>query len=70
MLHGYTDSDWVGNVADRMSTSGCCFSLGSTMISWSSKKQGSIAHSTAEAEYIVEKQCGSESYSQICSVLS
>jgi hypothetical protein len=33
-LQGYADSDWVGSVADRKSTSGCCFSLGSTMISW------------------------------------
>ena len=27
-LHGYTDADWVGNVVDRKSTFGCCFSLG------------------------------------------
>jgi hypothetical protein len=33
-LCGYTDSDWAGSVSDRKSTSGCCFSLGSTMISW------------------------------------
>jgi hypothetical protein len=30
-----------------------CFSLGSAMISWSNRKQGSIAQSTAEEEYIV-----------------
>jgi hypothetical protein len=29
-----------------------CFSLGSAMISWSSRKQKSIALSTAEAEYM------------------
>jgi hypothetical protein len=52
-LSGYTDSDWVGSVSDRKSTSGCCFSLGSTMISWKSRKQSSISLSTAEAEYIV-----------------
>jgi hypothetical protein len=52
MLHGYTYSDWMGSTVDRKSTSGYCFSLGSTMISWSSRKQGSIAQSTAEAEYI------------------
>jgi hypothetical protein len=33
-LSGYTNSDWVGSVSDRKNTSGCCFSLGSTMISW------------------------------------
>jgi hypothetical protein len=37
---------------DRKSTSGYCFSLGSTMIFWSSRKQGSIAQITAEAKYI------------------
>jgi hypothetical protein len=30
---GYTDSNWVGNLVDRKSTSGCCFSLVLTMIS-------------------------------------
>jgi hypothetical protein len=48
-----TDSDWMGSAVDRKSTSGYCFSLGSAMISWSSRKHGSIAQSTAEAEYIV-----------------
>jgi hypothetical protein len=33
-LVGYTDSDWAGSVSDRNNTSGCCFSLGSTMTSW------------------------------------
>jgi hypothetical protein len=33
-LSGYTDSDWVGSISDRKRTSGCCFSLGSSMISW------------------------------------
>ena len=51
-LHGYTDSDWEANVVDRKSTSGGCYCLGSTMISWLSKKQSSVAHNTAEAEYI------------------
>jgi hypothetical protein len=51
-LQGYIDSDWVGSVVDRKSTSGCCFSLGSTMISWFNKKHTSVALSTTEAEYI------------------
>jgi hypothetical protein len=49
MIHGYTDSDWMGSTVDQKSTSGYCLSLGSTMISWSNRKQGSIAQSTAEA---------------------
>jgi hypothetical protein len=60
MLHGFTDSDWMGSVVDRKSTSGYCFSLGSATISWSSRKQGSIAQSTAEAEYIAASTASRE----------
>jgi hypothetical protein len=48
-LSGYTNSDWVGSVSDRERTSGCCFNLGSSMISWQSRKQSSISLSTTEA---------------------
>jgi hypothetical protein len=34
--------------------------LGSAMISWSSRKQGSVAQSTAEAEYIAASTAGRE----------
>jgi hypothetical protein len=51
-LQGYVDSDWAGSAVDRKSTSGCCFSLGSAMVSWCSRKQTFVALSTAEAEYI------------------
>ena len=51
-LVGYKDSDWVGSVPDRKSTSGCCFNLGSTVIAWRIRKQTSVALSTTEAEYI------------------
>ena len=37
---------------DRKSTSGCCFTLGSAMVSWCSRKQSSVALSITEAEYI------------------
>jgi hypothetical protein len=59
-LQGYTDSDWAGSVTDRKSTSGCCFSLGSAMISWFSRKQTSVALSTTEAEYIAACSASSE----------
>jgi hypothetical protein len=62
-LSGYIDADWVGSIVDRKSTSGCCFILGSAMISWQSRKQSSIALSTAEAEYIAA--C-SASWEAIC----
>ena len=51
-LHGYVDSDWGGSAKDRKSTSECCFSLGSCMISWFSRKKTIIALSTTEDEYI------------------
>jgi hypothetical protein len=51
-LQGFTDSDWADSVAYWKITHGCCFSLGSTMISWFSRKQTSVALNTAKAEYI------------------
>ena len=51
-LHGYVDLDWVGSTTDRKRTSGCCFSLGSGMISRFSRKQSCVAFSTTEAEYV------------------
>ena len=51
-LEGYADADWAGSAVDRKSTSGCCFTLGSTMVSWCRRKQSSVALSTAEAQYI------------------
>ncbi|KAK5786863.1 hypothetical protein PVK06_041509 [Gossypium arboreum] len=53
-LAGYSDSDWAGSVDDMKSTSGYFFTLGSGVFSWSSKKQQTIAQSTAEAKYIAE----------------
>ena len=50
-LKGYVDSDWAGNAIDRKSTSGCCFSMGSGLISWFSKKKSYVALTTAEVEY-------------------
>ena len=52
-LHGYTDSDWARSAANKKSTLGGCYCLGSAMISWFSKKQSSVALSTIEVEYIV-----------------
>lgn len=52
-LFGCSDSDWAGSVDDMKSTSGYyCFSFGSGVFSWSSKKQEIVAQSTAEAEFI------------------
>ncbi|KAJ4767348.1 polyprotein [Rhynchospora pubera] len=50
-LHAYSDSDWAGCPDDRRSTSAFCVYLGNNIISWSSKKQPTVAKSSTEAEY-------------------
>jgi hypothetical protein len=50
----------MGSTVDQKSTSRYCFSLGSTMISLSSKKQGFIAQSTAEEKYIAASAASRE----------
>ena len=59
-LVGYSDSDWAGCASDRKSTSGCCFGLGSAVVSWFSRKQKSVALSLAEAEYMAASQASCE----------
>eukprot|EP00253_Pinus_taeda_P034674 PITA_34674 len=52
-LCGFTDVDWAGSPTDRKSTFGVIFTIGSTVVSWYSRKQRSVAISSAEAEYMV-----------------
>ena len=56
-LIGFSDADYAGSKIDRKSTSGTCHFLGHMLVSWSSKKQNSVALSTAEAEYIAAENC-------------
>ncbi|KAK2980732.1 hypothetical protein RJ640_011712 [Escallonia rubra] len=51
-LVGFSDSDWAGCLDDRRSTSGSIFNLGSGTITWTSKRQATVALSSSEAEYI------------------
>jgi len=51
-LVGFCDADYVGDRIERKSTSGNCQFLGENLISLASKRQATIAMSTAEAEYI------------------
>jgi hypothetical protein len=50
-LHAYTNADWEGDPTDRHSTIGYCFLLGTSLISWQSKKQTVVAQSSTEAKY-------------------
>jgi hypothetical protein len=56
-LVGYSDSDYAGCKVDRKSTSGTCQFLGRSVVSWSSKKQTSVALSTTKVEYVAAGQC-------------
>ena len=61
-LEDYVDSNWAGSAIDKKSTSRCCFSMGSSVISWFSTKQSCVALSTVEAEYVT-------TYSTSCEVV-
>ena len=56
-LIGFCDADYAGDRIERKSTSGNCQFLGDNLISWASKRQTTIAMSTAEAEYISAASC-------------
>lgn len=51
-LSGYSDSDYANCIDTSHSISGYCFTLGSGMVSWSSKKQPTVADSSCYTEYI------------------
>ncbi|WVZ97405.1 hypothetical protein U9M48_042945, partial [Paspalum notatum var. saurae] len=59
-LLGFSDSDHAGCRIDRKSTSGTCQFLGTSLVSWSSRKQSSVATSTCEAEYVAAASCCSQ----------
>ena len=48
----FCDADWAGDTTDRRSTSGYVMKVNGCTISWSSKKQATVALSSAEAEYM------------------
>jgi hypothetical protein len=58
-LIAYSDADWGGDV-DRKSTSGALHYFGEDLVHWTSKNQGCVALSTAEAEYVAASSCAQD----------
>jgi hypothetical protein len=51
LLSSYSDADWADNPDDRCSIGGFLIFLGGNLISWSSRKQSTVSHSSTESEY-------------------
>ena len=56
----FSDFNFTGCKINRKSTSGSCQFLGQSLVSWSSKKQNSVALSTTEAEYVAVGSCSAQ----------
>jgi hypothetical protein len=53
----FLDADFAGFRLDRKSTSGTCQFLVTSLVSWYSSKQSSVAQSTTEAECVAVASC-------------
>ena len=56
-VSAWTDADWGGCAEDRKSTTGFVVQVFGCCVSWASKKQPTVALSTAEAEYMAISAC-------------
>ncbi|KAM1131175.1 hypothetical protein ACFX19_046438 [Malus domestica] len=60
VLERYSDASWITSAIDNKSTSGWIFTIAGGAISWASKKQTCIAHSTMESKFIALAAAGKE----------
>lgn len=56
-VSAWTDADWGGDLTDRKSTTGYVVKVNGNILSWQSRKQTTVALSTAEAEYMALSAC-------------
>ncbi|KAM5550035.1 hypothetical protein ABKV19_001135 [Rosa sericea] len=50
-ITGYCDTDWIGKVNQKRSTTGLIVYLGHCLVSWQFERQGFVSRSSIEAEY-------------------
>ena len=60
VITSYSDADWGNDIRDRKSISGWVVKLNGDVVSWSCKKQATVALSTCEAELYAESSCVQE----------
>jgi hypothetical protein len=59
-IDGYADADWGSDLIQRKSTTGYVFMMNGGPVSWTSKKQTTVALSTMEAEYMAPSDAARE----------
>lgn len=58
--HAFVDADYGGCKDTRRSTSGYVFMMAGGPVTWSSKRQATVALSTVEAEYVAMSRCAQQ----------
>ncbi|KAJ9506890.1 hypothetical protein QJQ45_002417 [Haematococcus lacustris] len=59
-LVGFCDADFAGDLDTRRSTTGFVFTMHGAAVSWSSRRQPTVAVSTTEAEYMAASAAAKE----------
>ena len=57
LIMSFYDANYSGNKVERKITSGSCHFINGNLVTWICKKQGSIALSIVEDEYMTSTSC-------------